>query len=397
MSLRPTRLVVGLLAAVALGSLAATVRPVAASPSVSPSESARRAQNETCLACHASPGQSVTLPSGELLKVSVDAGAFDQSVHGREGLVCLDCHPGNGEFPHPAVTAQTRREYVLQRYTACAECHADKYEATLDSVHQRALAGGNLEAAVCTDCHGAHDVTSIADGPRSAIPQTCERCHSAIFNAYRESVHGAALMDESNPDVPTCIDCHGVHDVQGPSTEAFHLFSPTICARCHADPELMARYGLSTAILETYVSDFHGTTVLLFEKLAPDQETNKPVCIDCHSVHDIQRVDDPNSTVIQENLLVTCRRCHPDATANFPAAWLGHYPPDPQHAPLVFYVNVFYWVFIPVVIGGMLVFVVADVIRRILNRRRGASPERSRRARPERPRSVPVGKSKDPP
>jgi hypothetical protein len=159
----------------------------------------------------------------------------------------------------------------------------------------------------------------------------------------------------------------------------------------------MARYGLSTAILETYVSDFHGTTVLLFEKLAPDQETNKPVCVDCHGVHDIQRVDDPNSTVIQENLLVTCRRCHPDATANFPAAWLGHYPPDPQHAPLVFYVNVFYWVFIPVVIGGMLVFVVADVIRRILNRRRGASPERSRRASPERPRSVPVGKSKGPP
>ena len=383
MSLRPTRLVVGLLAAVALGSLAATVRPVAASPSVSPSESARRAQNETCLACHASPGQTVTLPSGEFLNISVDGGAFDLSVHGREGLVCLDCHPGNAEVPHSPVTAQSRREYVIQRYTACAGCHADKYEATLDSVHQRALAGGNLEAAVCTDCHGAHDVTSIADGPRSAIPQTCERCHSAIFNAYRESVHGAALMDESNPDVPTCIDCHGVHDVQGPSTEAFHLFSPTICARCHADPELMARYGLSTAILETYVSDFHGTTVLLFEKLAPDQETNKPVCIDCHGVHDIQRVDDPNSTVIQENLLVTCRRCHPDATANFPAAWLGHYPPDPQHAPLVFYVNVFYWVFIPVVIGGMLVFVVADVIRRILNRRREASPERSRRARHE--------------
>ena len=389
MSPRPILLVAGLLAAVALGSLAATVRPVAASPSVSPSESARRAQNETCLACHASPGQTVTLPSGELLAISVDAGAFDQSVHGREGLVCLDCHPGNGEVPHAPVTAQSRREYVIQRYTTCAECHADKYEATLDSVHQKALAGGNLEAAVCTDCHGAHDVTSIANGPRSAIPQTCERCHSAIFNAYRESVHGAALMEESNPDVPTCIDCHGVHDVQGPSTEAFHLFSPTICARCHADPELMARYGLSTAILETYVSDFHGTTVLLFEKLAPDQETNKPVCIDCHSVHDIQRVDDPNSTVIQENLLVTCRRCHPDATANFPAAWLGHYPPDPQHAPLVFYVNVFYWVFIPVVIGGMLVFVVADVIRRILNRRREASPER--------PRSVPVGKSKGPP
>src|SRR3972149_5490423 len=193
MSRRPTLLIVGLLAAVALASLAGTVRPVGASPSIAPAESPRRAQNETCLACHASPGQTITLPSSEPLYISVEAEVFEDSVHGQQGLACVDCHPGNAEFPHPAVTAQSRREYVLQRYTACAECHADKYKATLDSVHQKALAGGNLKAAVCTDCHGAHDIRPIAAAPRSAIPQTCERCHSAIYSAYRDSVHGADL------------------------------------------------------------------------------------------------------------------------------------------------------------------------------------------------------------
>ena len=345
-------------------SAAVAVAPTAQPPAVP--------TNDECLACHAAPGQTITLPSGEPLYVSVDAGAFDHSVHGQQGLACVDCHPGNAQIPHPPVTAQTRREYVVQHYTVCADCHADKYKATLDSVHQKALAGGNLEAAVCTDCHGSHDVAAIDETQRAAIPRTCERCHSAIYNAYRESVHGAALIDEGNPDVPTCIDCHGVHNVQGPSTEPFHLFSPTICARCHADKQLMAKYGLSTDILETYVADFHGTTVVLFEKTAPDQETNKPVCVDCHGVHDIRSVNDPNSTVIQENLLVTCRRCHPDATANFPAAWLGHYPPDRHHAPLVYYVNLFYKFLIPLVIGGMLVFVGSDVVRRTLNRRREA-------------------------
>jgi hypothetical protein len=330
--------------------------------------------NDACLACHAEPGQATELPSGEPLYISVDPEVFGHSVHGQAGLVCVDCHAENAKFPHPELTAQSRRDFVLERYTVCADCHADMYEATLDSVHQRALAGGNQEAAVCTDCHGAHDVVRISDAPRSVVPQTCERCHSAIFDAYRQSVHGAALLDEANPDVPTCTDCHGVHGVQGPSTESFHLFSPTICARCHADRELMAEYGLSTDILETYVADFHGTTVLLFEKVAPDQETNKPVCIDCHGVHDIRPSDDPDSTVIRENLLVTCRRCHPDATANFPAAWLGHYPPDRTHNPLVFYVNLFYQIFIPLVIGGMALFVASDIVRRILNRRR-ARPE----------------------
>jgi hypothetical protein len=312
----------------------------------------------------------MALPSGELLYISVDGEAFAASVHGRQGLECVACHGDHERFPHPPVSASTRREYNLDRYTTCAECHSDKYEATLDSVHQKALAAGNHNAAICTDCHNPHTNVDFDLEPRTAIPQTCEKCHSTIVAAFRQSVHGAALT-EGNPDVPTCIDCHGVHDVQGPSTGPFHLFSPTICAQCHADPELMDRYGLSTEILETYVADFHGTTVLLFEKLAPDQQTNKPVCIDCHGVHDIRATDDPDSTVIRQNLLATCRRCHPDATENFPAAWLGHYRPDPQHYPIVYYVGLFYRIFIPLVLVPMAVFVVSDIARGLRRRRRG--------------------------
>ncbi|MER3513130.1 MAG: cytochrome C, partial [Chloroflexota bacterium] len=241
------------------------------------------------------------------------------------------------------------------------------YTATLDSVHQKALAAGKKEAAVCTDCHGAHNVQPPMQ-PRSRIPQTCERCHSQIYNLYKESVHGAALIGEGNPDVPSCIDCHGVHNVQGPATSPFHLFSPQICARCHADPQLMGKYGISTDVFNTYVADFHGTTVKLFEEITPDQPTNKPVCVDCHGVHDIRRTDDPESTVIKENLLKTCRKCHPDASTNFPAAWLSHYRPSPEHAPLVYYVNLFYKVFIPTVLGGMAIYVIADSGRRLLGR-----------------------------
>src|SRR3972149_2468393 len=139
MSRRPTLLIVGLLAAVALASLAGTVRPVGASPSIAPAASPPRAPHETRLPrppppAHAPPGQTITPPSSEPLYISVEAEVFEDSVHGQQGLACVDCHPGNAEFPHPAVTAQSRREYVLQRYTACAECHADKYKATLHSV-----------------------------------------------------------------------------------------------------------------------------------------------------------------------------------------------------------------------------------------------------------------------
>lgn len=328
---------------------------------------AESVDNNTCLACHNTPGMQTTLPSGEILYLTVDRVAYNTSTHGRYHYACVQCHTDINGFPHPEITASTRREFSLQHYTTCKKCHFDKYEATLDSTHQVALAGGNQQAAVCTDCHGAHNV-GPPDQPRSRIPQTCELCHFEIYNRYKESVHGAALIGEGNPDVPSCIDCHGVHNVQGPTTGPFHLFSPQICARCHNDPDLMGRYGISTQVFDTYITDFHGTTVVLFEKIAPDQETNKPVCVDCHGVHDIRPPDDPESQVMKENLLSTCQKCHPDATTNFPTSWLRHYQPSPEKTPLVYFIKLFYQIIIPTTIGGMLIYVLLDAIRRIKTR-----------------------------
>ncbi len=328
--------------------------------------------DRACLACHGSPGMQTELPSGETLYLSIDEETYARSVHGSAGYACVQCHTDISGYPHDPITAATRREFVFQRYYAsCAQCHVDMYRTTLDSVHQRALAAGNVEAAVCTDCHGSHDI-GPPDEPLSRGSTICERCHSAIYSEYRDSVHGAALIDEGNPDVPSCIDCHGVHDIAGPAfSGTFHLFSPQICAECHNDPALADRYGLNADVYDTYVADFHGTTVLLFESITPDQDTNKPVCVDCHGAHDIRPSGDPTSSVMKENLLGTCQRCHPDATTNFPSAWLSHYRPDAETAPAVYFVDLFYRILIPAVIGGMLVFNATGVARSVGERLAG--------------------------
>ncbi|MFM8370335.1 MAG: cytochrome C, partial [Chloroflexota bacterium] len=156
------------------------------------------------------------------------------------------------------------------------------------------------------------------------------------------------------------------------TTVTFRNSTPFLCAKCHTDSSIMSKYGISTNVLNSYVSDFHGTTVKLFEEEFPGQPTNKPVCTDCHGLHDISRVDDPDTGIaMQENLLVKCQRCHPDATANFPAAWMSHYEPSPENYPIVYYVNLFYKFFIPAVLGGMIFFVLTDIYRRIVNRMKG--------------------------
>jgi predicted CXXCH cytochrome family protein len=286
----------------------------------------------------------------------------------------VSCHTNITGYPHPALQAQTLRDVTIQLNQDCATCHKSEAQQTHDGAHAKLLAEGNKNAAVCTDCHGAHN-TQPPGEPRSSIPQTCERCHSQIYSLYKDSVHGSALIGEGNPDVPSCVDCHGVHNIQGPVNSEFRLYSPNICAKCHANQQLMDKYHINTDVFNTYLSDFHGTTVQMFQALAPGQDTNKPVCIDCHGVHDIKAVTDPNSTVIKENILATCKKCHPDATTNFPGAWLSHYPPSPTHNSLVFFVQSFYKIFIPTVIGGMAIFVVADAGRRIYRRREGRRDE----------------------
>lgn len=349
-------------------------------PEASPTATAQPGvSNDYCLGCHGRPDQVTTLASGELLYLTIDAEAYNQSVHGSGSYACVQCHTTIRAYPHPKLEAQTARDVTLAFYTTCKTCHVDKYRLTLDSVHQQALDKGNKNAAVCTDCHNPHYQSRLTDasthallpGARVNIPQTCARCHSVIFDQYKQSVHGSALIGEGNPDVPTCIDCHGVHNIGDPTTNAFRLNSPQLCAKCHTDPQRMAKYGISTQVLNTYLADFHGTTVTLFEKTSPDQTTNKPVCFDCHGVHNISRPDDPRTGLeVKQNLLATCRKCHPDATANFPGAWLSHFVPNPQTTPLVYYVNLFYKYFIPGVLGSMAVFVASDSYRRIINWRR---------------------------
>jgi hypothetical protein len=326
--------------------------------------------DDVCLGCHSQPGMTMTLENGDLLELTISPDEYGASIHGKKGYACVQCHTLVGNYPHPAWNAASRRDATLDLKKVCTRCHTTQAEKAQDSVHGAALDSGNKSAAVCTDCHTAHTVRQLTD-PQTGelltashvlIPQMCAQCHNAIYQKYKASVHGAALINEDNQDVPTCIDCHGVHNIEDPTTSYFRLQSPLLCAKCHTDPKIMGKYGISTDVLDTYVADFHGTTVSVFEKQSPDAEVNKAVCYDCHGIHDIVRVDDPVSGIqIKENLLVRCKTCHPDATANFPSAWLSHYTPSAENNRFVYFVDLFYKLLIPSVLGGMGLLVALDL------------------------------------
>jgi hypothetical protein len=320
---------------------------------------------QKCLECH-SIENDVRLETGELISLAVDGDAYLRSSHGKK-LACSDCH---AEFKgavngHAARRFKSKREFAIAYSEACQKCHFNNYKDTLDGVHRKQIAAGNLNAAVCSDCHGAHDI-SAPNEPRTKISKTCATCHPRVAEQYAKSVHGQALTT-GNEDVPSCTDCHQSHAIAGPRDAAWRVGSPERCGTCHTNAKLMAKYKLSTSVLQTYLADFHGTTVAL-EKDRKDARPVVALCTDCHGVHDIARVRDPRSPVVKANLLNTCRKCHPAATANFPDSWLSHYEPSLSKAPLVWLVKTFYLLLIPFMIGGLSLQIVLHLWRLVVNR-----------------------------
>ncbi|HTP50885.1 MAG TPA: cytochrome c3 family protein [Anaeromyxobacteraceae bacterium] len=340
-----------------------------------PARAAIPAEQDSCLGCHGSdPTMTMDLPGApgtdgkaqpEKLALYVDQDAFAKSVHG-DMLKCTDCHTDMSDYPHDSKPFKTKRDVTVAFYEQCKKCHFSNYTKTLDGVHYQLAQKGNRQAALCVDCHGSHAIGHPGE-PRTRVSSTCAGCHKKVADTFAKSVHGKALT-EGNPDVPVCTDCHRAHDVADPRSGALSLRTADICGRCHTDEKLMKRYGLSTKVVDTYLSDFHGMEASLQKGRKSKGDRLAAGCTDCHGVHNIMRPSDPTSTVLQANLVQTCRKCHPEATANFPKAWMSHYEPSLKKSPLVWSVQLFYYILIPFILLSLVIQIALHLWRVVVNR-----------------------------
>jgi cytochrome b subunit of formate dehydrogenase len=272
-------------------------------------------------------------------------------------------------------------------------CHEKEVQAYAASVHGAAAAAGNLGAARCIDCHGAHDIRKRTDPEsrvyRRKLPYTCGQCHKnpavaaklGIRNKYAggrylESIHGRALLVEGLVVAPSCVDCHGTaHDIRPANdsrstvnrkqvvhtcgrchegvAEAYaasvHARAASsrdrngpICIDCHTAHQVVesdATFALASDRIcgrchadrfRRYQLTYHGRAHSLGDK-------NVAACFDCHGAHTILPSSDPKSTLSAANRVTTCRQCHPRANQKF-AAFLAHADPgDREHYPGLFY------------------------------------------------------------
>ena len=341
--------------------------------------------NSDCLMCHGDPANPITA-NGKTAPLAVfPTNAFQNSVHAK--LNCTDCHNAVKDMMHPAGLPPAQ----------CASCHTNESAQYAASIHGMSRASGASAAAGCTDCHGAHDISSVTNlnSPvfKMNLAVTCAKCHSnpgltaeyrmkypQVAGQYAESIHGRALMqmglvvapscndchgthnigrsvDRSSPinhanvaatcgkchlgieqtynasvhgkllaaggkNGPVCVDCHSVHEIAAPEAGNFKAASDEKCGSCHQDR------------LAHYRDTYHGKAMLLGK---PNIAPEVAACYDCHGYHDIQPPSNPASHISPANIVATCQKCHPGATANF-AKYITHADPlDAAHYPQLHY------------------------------------------------------------
>ncbi len=339
-----------------------------------------------CTSCHTDIKE---LPHEEKLKpVScsqchrIETDIYLKSDHGQaihkgvaEAASCQSCH-GN---PHELLNYRNAASPVNRANipATCGKCHSkveemEKFQlrqravvVTYDkSVHGTAHTNGIANAAVCSDCHGTHDLHRSTN-PQSklywqTIPATCGKCHDNVRQTYSRSVHGTAVAAGIR-DAPACTDCHGEHTIQAVTdatskVAASHI--PETCGQCHGAERIAARYQLSSKVVDTYMKSFHGLA-MQFGGLAVAN------CASCHGFHDILPSSDPLSSVNKANLPQTCGKCHPGIGTRLAKGDLKIHdlPGAAKGKPwLVNFVTQFYIVIIVLTIGGMAAFVGLDYI-----------------------------------
>ena len=185
--------------------------------------SALRAQE--CLDCHGEPGSSVSFKDGESRTSRSTARPGRPPSTARWASRCTDCHAEHQGVPAPrGEPTRPRGTYTLRLLHlvpavprgAVQEAARQRPPARRSPPATRRPRSAPTATTRTRRRRSPATTGKLLPEGGSRIPRTCARCHGEIYAQYRQSVHGTALV-HGNPDVPTCIDCHGVHDIPDPT------------------------------------------------------------------------------------------------------------------------------------------------------------------------------------
>jgi formate dehydrogenase gamma subunit len=332
-----------------------------------------------CTECHigAKSFDDVPHAPGAMAKACPDCHedakkAMENDVHGiacdagnPRSPSCCSCHGGHDILP----LASSKSRFSKRNQPAtCGKCHGSDQLLRVEkgitkrnlvtryksSVHWEAIEK-DKNAASCTDCHGHHGILSSASEKsgvsRTGIPNSCQVCHPIEAKSFWTGAHGSALLHGNN-DVPNCTTCHGDHDMATLRTrvgDAKQWASTQVCIWCHGNYRMMARYGLDTTPVDSYMKDFHGLT-------QRGTMGASATCSDCHDPHHSLPADHPSSRMHITNRGPTCGKCHGKVSESFAQSFTHRGAIKEEGFKIESVIRTIYILLIIFTIGGMLLY-----------------------------------------
>jgi predicted CXXCH cytochrome family protein len=191
----------------------------------------------TCGACHGNDALAKKHGLPNVYPMYLD------SIHGfalsKEGLLvaanCQSCHGSHHILSHADPQSPTYKTNIPK---TCGQCHAGITANYLGGVHGKAVASGNLNAPVCSDCHTAHAILQPTEATfRMQSTPICGSCHKDKLSTYRDTFHSQLGSLGGYVETARCWDCHGAHDVL-PASDPRSPIAPAnlvaTCGKCHA-------------------------------------------------------------------------------------------------------------------------------------------------------------------
>jgi cytochrome b subunit of formate dehydrogenase len=218
---------------------------------------------------------------------------------------CVNCHID--------ITKKHPDDGVAAKPVNCALCHERLAVSYTNSIHGILKARGEEAAPSCVDCHGSHNILPPTN-PKSPLYysnliKTCGECHPEAAKDVAVSVHGKSAQ-KGYREAAVCTDCHSEHKIEKLKDASPRVISEIVCAKCHASEKINTKFGIPADRVKTFLESYHGLA-------SHKGETKAANCASCHGYHKILPSTDPESSIHKNNLVATCGKCHPGATEKF--------------------------------------------------------------------------------
>ena len=190
---------------------------------------------ETCGGCHGDPEFAEEHGLTDVFSQYVD------SIHGRAVLqdhllIAANCSTCHGSHAIASPDDPSSSVYKANIPTTCGECHGDIEALYRDGVHGDAVAEGDFSAAVCVDCHTAHEIADVDTVEwKLEVVRECGTCHEESLTTYRDTFHGQ-VTSLGYTRVARCSDCHeehDIHEVGDPRSSVSEARIVETCQECH--------------------------------------------------------------------------------------------------------------------------------------------------------------------